>query len=211
MYNTLQKWRQRTHFRIVIAVNNSSQSQVLAVANQMSDVTVQPTSEPELDDDEEDDEDEDDDEDWAWHSSAGNLTKRYNRAGLNSQVCRNADQPDYWLLYIFLLCPCTVIGQANRQNLANKSLPSTPTDKALRKYENKINLGNTPSHAHTFTPEYHHINSTRIVVLCCFMIVDKLNYADSVINKVTLMQKQKDADTYVHAIVNVVVNVTCSV
>lgn len=63
-------------------------------------------------------------------------------------------------------------------------------------------------HTHTLTPEYHHINSTRIVVLCCFLIVDKLNYADSVINKVTLMQKQKDADTYVHAIVNVVVNVT---
>ncbi|XP_075878302.1 serine/threonine-protein kinase RIO1 isoform X2 [Nelusetta ayraudi] len=119
--------------------SSSSQSQVSAVANQMSDVTVQPTSEPEQDDDEEDEEDEEYDEEWAWHSTAGNLTKRYNRAGLNSQ--------------------------ANRQNLSNKSLPSTPTDKALRKYENKINL-------------------------------DKLNYADSVINKVTLMQKQKDADTY---------------
>lgn len=56
------------------------------MANQLSDVAVQPTSEPELDDDEED-EDEDDDEEWAWHSTAGDLTKRYNRAGLNSQVC----------------------------------------------------------------------------------------------------------------------------
>lgn len=52
----------------------------------MSDVTVQPTSEPELDDDEED---EEDDDEWAWHSTAGDLTKRYNRAGLNSQVCKS--------------------------------------------------------------------------------------------------------------------------
>lgn len=59
------------------------------MANQMSDVTVQPTSEPELDDDEGDDEDEEDDEEWAWHSRAGDLTKRYNRASLNSQVCRS--------------------------------------------------------------------------------------------------------------------------
>ncbi|MBN3318791.1 RIOK1 kinase, partial [Atractosteus spatula] len=55
--------------------------------------------------------------------------------------------------------------QANRQIPSNKSLKmSTPTDKALRKYEHKINL-------------------------------DKLNYADSVINKVTEMQRQKEADT----------------
>lgn len=60
-----------------------------AVANQMSDVTVQPASEPEQDDDEEDEEDEEYDEEWAWHSTAGDLTKRYNRAGLNSQVCRS--------------------------------------------------------------------------------------------------------------------------
>uniref|UniRef100_A0A3Q3R8P5 Serine/threonine-protein kinase RIO1 n=1 Tax=Monopterus albus TaxID=43700 RepID=A0A3Q3R8P5_MONAL len=52
--------------------------------------------------------------------------------------------------------------QSNRQSPLNKMLPSsTPSDKALRKYEHKINL-------------------------------DKLNYADSVINKVTMMQKQKD-------------------
>uniref|UniRef100_A0A3Q4MZ22 Serine/threonine-protein kinase RIO1 n=1 Tax=Neolamprologus brichardi TaxID=32507 RepID=A0A3Q4MZ22_NEOBR len=56
--------------------------------------------------------------------------------------------------------------QCNRQNPSNKKLPSsTPSDKALRKYEHKINL-------------------------------DKLNYADSVINKVTTMQKQREADTY---------------
>uniref|UniRef100_A0A7N8YLU3 Serine/threonine-protein kinase RIO1 n=1 Tax=Mastacembelus armatus TaxID=205130 RepID=A0A7N8YLU3_9TELE len=51
--------------------------------------------------------------------------------------------------------------------MSTKTLPpSTPSDKALSKYEHKINL-------------------------------DKLNYADSVINKVTTMQKQKDADMYV--------------
>lgn len=98
-----------------------------------------------------------------------------------------------------------VTAQANRQNLSNKSLPSTPTDKALRKYENKINLGNTHAHAHThthtYTPAYRN-NCTHVVVLCCFLIPDKLNYADSVINKVTLMQKQKDADTYVHTLVS---------
>uniref|UniRef100_A0A6Q2ZBG3 Serine/threonine-protein kinase RIO1 n=1 Tax=Esox lucius TaxID=8010 RepID=A0A6Q2ZBG3_ESOLU len=55
---------------------------------------------------------------------------------------------------------------ANKQNPSNKSLKlSTPSDKALRKFEHKINL-------------------------------DKLNYADSVINKVTVMQKQRDADTF---------------
>lgn len=56
---------------------------MLAAANQMSDVTAQPTSGAEEDDDEEDDED---DEEWVWHSSGGDLTKRYNRAGLNCQV-----------------------------------------------------------------------------------------------------------------------------
>uniref|UniRef100_A0A669EZM5 Serine/threonine-protein kinase RIO1 n=1 Tax=Oreochromis niloticus TaxID=8128 RepID=A0A669EZM5_ORENI len=55
--------------------------------------------------------------------------------------------------------------QSNRQNPSKKLPSSTPSDKALRKYEHKINL-------------------------------DKLNYADSVINKVTTMQKQREADTY---------------
>ncbi|XP_028297189.1 serine/threonine-protein kinase RIO1 [Gouania willdenowi] len=107
------------------------------------DVTVQPSTQQQMDsqEDEEDDYDEDDDEDeeWAW-ATGGDLTKRYNRISLNSQ--------------------------SNRQNPSNKNLPaSTPSDKALRKYEHKINL-------------------------------DKLNYADSVINKVTTMQKQKDSGTY---------------
>lgn len=78
------------YFKLLSAVS-SSESQLSAVAKQMSDVTVQPTSEPELDEDPEDDEDEeeDDDDEWAWQSTAGDLTKRYNRAGLNSQVSRS--------------------------------------------------------------------------------------------------------------------------
>uniref|UniRef100_A0A8C5FQK1 Serine/threonine-protein kinase RIO1 n=1 Tax=Gadus morhua TaxID=8049 RepID=A0A8C5FQK1_GADMO len=84
------------------------------------------------------DDEEDDDDEWDWKGS--DITKRYNsmnRPGLNSQ-----------------------------QNSSNKALKSsTPTDKALRKFEHKINL-------------------------------DKLNYADSVINKVTTMQKQRDSDTF---------------
>ncbi|XP_041804274.1 serine/threonine-protein kinase RIO1 isoform X2 [Chelmon rostratus] len=123
-----------------------SQSELLAMQSQMSNVTVQPSSEPqeeEEDDNDDDGEEEEDeeleDEEWAWRSAGGDLTKRYNRTSLNCQ--------------------------SNRQNPSNKTLPSTPSDKALRKYEHKINL-------------------------------DKLNYADSVINKVTTMQKQKEAATY---------------
>ncbi|XP_069575393.1 serine/threonine-protein kinase RIO1 isoform X2 [Brachyistius frenatus] len=125
-----------------------SQSDVSAALNHISDVTLQPSSEQqniskeeeeEYDDDDDDYDDEDEDEEWAW-SSAGDLTKRYNRTSLTCQ--------------------------SNKQNPSNKTLPSsTPSDKALRKYEHKINL-------------------------------DKLNYADSVINKVTTMQKQKDAGTH---------------
>uniref|UniRef100_A0A4W6CN28 Serine/threonine-protein kinase RIO1 n=1 Tax=Lates calcarifer TaxID=8187 RepID=A0A4W6CN28_LATCA len=118
-------------------------TKVSAVLSQISDVTLQPSSHQEEEEEEEDDDDDDDDEDeeeWAWCSAGGDLTKRYNRTTFNCQ--------------------------SNRQNPTNKTLPSsTPSDKALRKYEHKINL-------------------------------DKLNYADSVINKVTTMQKQKDADTY---------------
>uniref|UniRef100_A0A6Q2YST8 Serine/threonine-protein kinase RIO1 n=1 Tax=Esox lucius TaxID=8010 RepID=A0A6Q2YST8_ESOLU len=92
-------------------------------------------------DDDDVDEEDDDDDDWDW-TEKGDLTKRYasSRTGMNHQ--------------------------ANKQNPSNKSLKlSTPSDKALRKFEHKINL-------------------------------DKLNYADSVINKVTVMQKQRDADTF---------------
>ncbi|XP_060901527.1 serine/threonine-protein kinase RIO1 [Labrus mixtus] len=116
-----------------------SQSQLSAVQSQMSDIAVQPSEEYEEEEYEEEEEEEEDDEEWAWRSSGGDLTKRYIRTSMNCQ--------------------------SNRQNPSNKMLPSTPSDKALRKYEHKINL-------------------------------DKLNYADSVINKVTMMQKQKESDTY---------------
>ncbi|XP_040924082.1 serine/threonine-protein kinase RIO1 isoform X2 [Betta splendens] len=115
-----------------------SQAEALSVLHQIRDITLQPSSYQEEEEEEgEDDDDDDDGGEWAWCSSGGNLTKRYNRTSLNCQ--------------------------SNRQNLSCHS--STPTDKALRKYEHKINL-------------------------------DKLNYADSVINKVKTMQKQKDSDTY---------------
>ncbi|CAK6981022.1 serine/threonine-protein kinase RIO1 [Scomber scombrus] len=120
------------------AEEDSHQSEVRAVQNQVCDVTV-PYSEEEEEEEDEDDDDDDDDEDWAWRAS-GDLTKRYNRTSVNSQM--------------------------NKQNPTNKALQSsTPSDKALRKYEHKINL-------------------------------DRLNLADSVINKVTTKQKQKDADTF---------------
>ncbi|KAL6103655.1 riok1 [Pungitius sinensis] len=120
---------------------DSNQSEPCAARHQISDVTVQPSSDPPEDEEDDYDEDDDDDEEeeWMWRSAGGDLTKRYNRT--------------------------TVSCQSNRQNPSNKTLQSTPSDKALRKYEHKINL-------------------------------DKLNYADSVINKVTTMQKQKEADTY---------------
>ncbi|XP_075933587.1 serine/threonine-protein kinase RIO1 isoform X2 [Anarhichas minor] len=120
---------------------DSVRSELFAATHQTSDVTQQPPSDRQEEEDDEDyeDYDEDEEEEWAWRSSGGDLTKRYNRT--------------------------TVSCQSNRQNPSNMTLRSTPSDKALRKYEHKINL-------------------------------DKLNYADSVINKVTTMQKQKEADTY---------------
>ncbi|KAJ8267994.1 hypothetical protein COCON_G00131660 [Conger conger] len=103
---------------------------------------VDRSEEDDDDDDEEDDDDDDDDDDWDWSENGRDLTKRYTslRTGLNQQ--------------------------SNKQSASSKSAKmSTPTDKALRKFEHKINL-------------------------------DKLNYADSVINKVTEMQRQREADAY---------------
>uniref|UniRef100_A0A3B3H5N5 Serine/threonine-protein kinase RIO1 n=1 Tax=Oryzias latipes TaxID=8090 RepID=A0A3B3H5N5_ORYLA len=116
------------------------QSEPSLLPSLINDVAAQRVDSDEEEDEVDDDyDDEDDEEDWAYHSAA-NLTSRLNRSGLNCQ--------------------------ANRQNPSNKMISSsTPSDKALRKYEHKINL-------------------------------DKLNYADSVINKVTAMQRQKEADTY---------------
>lgn len=111
-----------------------------SMEKRLHEVTLQ-TSENEEDYDDEDY--EEDDDEWDWNvSGGGDFTKRYTamRAGNNPQ--------------------------ANRQNSNNKSLKmSTPSDKVLRKFENKINL-------------------------------DRLSYADSVINKVTVMQKQRESDTF---------------
>ncbi|KAK2901044.1 hypothetical protein QQF64_014866 [Cirrhinus molitorella] len=119
-----------------------------SLENKLHEVTLQSLENDKKGKNEEDydddyDEEEDNDDEWDWNESGGgDFTKRYTamRAGCNPQ--------------------------ANRQNSNNKSLKmSTPSDKVLRKYENKINL-------------------------------DKLSYADSVINKVTVMQKQREADTF---------------
>ncbi|XP_051879722.1 serine/threonine-protein kinase RIO1 [Pristis pectinata] len=82
----------------------------------------------------------DEGEDWDWDDCEGDLTKRYTASRNNSQ-------------------------QANRQTSDNSARMSTPPDKALRKFEHKINL-------------------------------DKLNFADSVINKVTEKSRQKHTDMY---------------
>ncbi|XP_066508917.1 serine/threonine-protein kinase RIO1-like [Hoplias malabaricus] len=110
--------------------------------DKLSGVSLQTLSlEPsQQDDDDEEEEEEQEDYDWDWCESTGDFTKRYAAV----RPCNNQ--------------------QANRQNSKLHNM-STPSDKVLRKYENKINL-------------------------------DKLDYADSVINKVTVMQKQRDADTY---------------
>ncbi|XP_074683995.1 serine/threonine-protein kinase RIO1 isoform X3 [Strix aluco] len=92
-------------------------------------------------DGDDDDDDEEEDEDWDWDDEVGRLTKRHNATG-----------------------GCNP--QANRQTPSCYSAKmSTPTDKALRKFEHKINL-------------------------------DKLNFDDSVINKVTEKSRQKEADMY---------------
>ncbi|KAF7643544.1 hypothetical protein LDENG_00237600 [Lucifuga dentata] len=131
--------------------DSSDQSELLVLQSQISDITLQPSSLTQQDEDEgsededgadeeEEEEEEEEDAEWAWHARGGDLTKCYNRT--------------------------TAGAQANKQNLSNKTLQaSMPSDKALRKYEHKINL-------------------------------DKLKYADAVINKVTAMQKQKEADMF---------------
>ncbi|XP_043921346.1 serine/threonine-protein kinase RIO1 [Protopterus annectens] len=93
--------------------------------------------------DEEADDCSEDEEDWDLYDDDdfGDLTKRYT-------ACRGRNQ------------------QANRQTpKCDPEKISTPSDKALRRFENKINL-------------------------------DKLQFADSVINKVTNMSRQKEADMY---------------
>lgn len=87
------------------------------------------------------DSDEDEEDDWDWDDAMGKLTKRnLVTAGRNPQ--------------------------GNREIISsNAAKMSTPTDKALRKFEHKINL-------------------------------DKLHFADSVINKVTEKSRQREAEMY---------------
>ncbi|XP_051990716.1 serine/threonine-protein kinase RIO1-like [Xyrauchen texanus] len=113
-----------------------------SLENRLNEVTLHADKQDENEEDYDYEEDDDEEDDWDLYESGGDFTKRYTamRTG-NTQ-------------------------QANRQSSHNKSLKmSTPSDKVLRKFENKINL-------------------------------DKLSYADSVINKVTVMQKQREADTF---------------
>ncbi|XP_051738256.1 serine/threonine-protein kinase RIO1 [Ctenopharyngodon idella] len=117
-----------------------------SLENRLNEVTLQSfenDKQGENEEDYDDDDDDEEDDEWDWSDSGGrDFTKRY-AAG------RTGSNP-----------------QANRQSSNNKYIKmSTPSDKVLRKYENKINL-------------------------------DKLSYADSVINKVTVMQKQREADTF---------------
>ncbi|KAK7159088.1 hypothetical protein R3I94_005429 [Phoxinus phoxinus] len=117
-----------------------------SLENRLDEVTLQSFENDTQGDNEEDydyDDDDEEDDEWDWNDSGGrDFTKRYT-------AMRTGSNP-----------------QANRQSSNNKSTKmSTPSDKVLRKYENKINL-------------------------------DKLRYADSVTNKVTLMQKQREADTF---------------
>ncbi|XP_008052625.1 serine/threonine-protein kinase RIO1-like [Carlito syrichta] len=89
----------------------------------------------------EEEEDYDDDDDWDWDEGVGKLTKGYTwTGGSNPQVNRQTSN-------------------------CSSAKMSTPVDKVLRKFENKINL-------------------------------DKLNVTDSVINKVTEKNRQKEADMY---------------
>ncbi|XP_042320591.1 serine/threonine-protein kinase RIO1 [Sceloporus undulatus] len=80
-------------------------------------------------------------DDWDWDDDAGRVTKR--------NLVSGGRNP-----------------QANKQiSSFNAAKMSTPTDKALRKFEHKINL-------------------------------DKLHFADSVINRVTEKSRQREADLY---------------
>ncbi|XP_062986417.1 serine/threonine-protein kinase RIO1 [Elgaria multicarinata webbii] len=93
------------------------------------------------DGDEFDESSEDEDDEWDWDDAAGKLIKRNPVSGRRNP-------------------------QANKQiPSCNSAKMSTPTDKALRKFEHKINL-------------------------------DKLHFADSVINKVTEKSRQREAEMY---------------
>lgn len=69
--------------RILSDITCRSQSEEVALMNQISDVTLKQDVESEEEEEEEEQEDDDDDE-WAWSSPRGNLTKIHNTA--NCQV-----------------------------------------------------------------------------------------------------------------------------
>lgn len=55
---------------------------------------------------------------------------------------RNLYRLNDLISYVFICCLFCFFHQANRQSSNNKYIKmSTPSDKVLRKYENKINLG----------------------------------------------------------------------
>ncbi|XP_054841559.1 serine/threonine-protein kinase RIO1 [Eublepharis macularius] len=123
--------------------SDSEQTQIEVIQEKKEIIKMQPThlDANEADVDEFDDSGEDDEDDWDWDDAIGKVTKRN-------------------------LAPGGRNTQANKQTPScNAAKMSTPTDKALRKFENKINL-------------------------------DKLHYADSVINKVTEKSRQRDAEMY---------------
>lgn len=201
-----------------------------SLENRLDEVTLQSfENDTQCENEEDYDYDDEEDDEWDWNDSGGrDFTKRYTamRTGNNPQVNYSFLKDygrtsqgqiipllttnlvflgmfrlNYCMLY-YLHCP----HQANRQSSNYKSTKmSTPSDKVLRKYENKINLGKlcinlTTNELRCTTDvfstikKYIHIYSLFELSLC---FTDKLSYADSVINKVTLMQKQREADTYV--------------
>ncbi|XP_060100179.1 serine/threonine-protein kinase RIO1 isoform X2 [Heteronotia binoei] len=122
--------------------SDSEQEQIEVIQKEKEIIQMQPSHlYVEAYVDEFDDSGEDSEDDWDWDDRMGKVTKGNLVSG-----GRNT--------------------QANRQiPSSNASKMSTPTDKALRKFDNKINL-------------------------------DKLHFADSVINKVTEKSRQREAEMY---------------
>ncbi|XP_066124545.1 serine/threonine-protein kinase RIO1 isoform X1 [Saccopteryx bilineata] len=72
----------------------------------------------------------DDDDDWDWDDEVGKLTKAY--------ILNGGSNPQF---IIMLSGPSMLLQKANRQpSNSNSARMSTPADKVLRKFENKINL-----------------------------------------------------------------------
>lgn len=116
----------------------------------MADATLEPPSEDddgEEDEDHGEEEDDEEDEDWAWSSDGANLAKRYNgstqvRPGQvrPGQVRPGQVRPVAPPSPSLNLC----LVQSNRQAWSSRAAGSHLSDKALSRYEHKINLGNEP-------------------------------------------------------------------